>query len=312
MRSINIYLNQKEVLNIKNGLIKDSEGGIYNSSFFIKDDINYLISRVEKNNELERHERHTQHKPVIFKLSDDFSIESHKDYEFIYDGDINEKLIENQIERNGYQKYRIEDYRVFEWNNEIWTNHNLNLALTRPIISKINLQENKLEHKKIKVFRILNGIEKNWLFFQHNSKLKFIYSIYPFVVMSSDDGYEFHKEIYSKILIDKNVFWSGSTNPVLFDDKSYIFFAHYRDSKKVYCHHLILMDRETLTPILISKNPVFREEDNGGIKSNVLYLMSHTRINKQDWIFSFGVGDYNTKLVLIKHENILKEISKND
>ena len=57
---------------------------------------------------------------------------------------------------------------------------------------------------------------------------------------------------------------------------------------------------------------MFREEDNGGIKSNVLYLMSHTRINDEDWIFSFGVGDFNSKLILIKHGDILKEISKND
>ncbi len=312
MKSINIFLNQKEVLNINNGLIQDSEGGIYNSSFFLKDDKKYVISRVEKNNELERHDRHTQHKPVIFSLSDDFVIQSHNDYKFIYDGDINEKLIQHGIERSGYQNYRIEDYRIFEWNNELWTNHNLNLAFTRPVISKINLEKNQLEHKKIKVFRLLNGIEKNWLFFEHNSKLKFIYSIYPFVIMSSEDGYEFHKEIYSKIEINKNIFWSGSTNPVLLDNNTFMFFVHYRDENKIYCHHLMLMDRETLQPILISENPVFREEDNGGIKSNVLYLMSHTRISNEDWIFSFGVGDYNTKLILIKHGDILKEISKND
>ena len=93
-----------------------------------------------------------------------------------------------------------------------------------------------------------------------------------------------------------------------FDDKNYIFFVHYRDENKVYCHHLVLIDKETLEPILISENPIFREEETEGYKNGVLYLMSHTRINDSDWIFSFGFGDYNTKLIKIKHEELINQI----
>lgn len=308
MKSINIELEQEELLFIKGGLIENSEGGIYNSSYFELNKKKYLISRVEKNNELDRKERHTQHRPVIFLLNDDFTINSSIDLDFIYDGDIDSRLEELGVQLSGYQNYRIEDYRVFSWNNELWSNHILNVGRTRPVLSKINFESNKLEHKKIKVCRLLNNVEKNWLFFEHKSKLKFIYSINPFVVMSSADGYEFQKELIIKLPLDKKHFWSGSTNPVSFDDKNYIFFVHYRDENKVYCHHLVLIDKETLEPILISENPIFREEETEGYKNGVLYLMSHTRINDSNWIFSFGFGDYNTKLIKIKHEELINQI----
>lgn len=308
MRLIRIYLDQKEILSVEKGFVKDSDGGIYNSSYFEIDQKKYLISRVEKNDEHDRKIKHTQHRPVVFELNEDFTIKSDLDLVYQYDGDIDERLEELGVDLHGYQKYRIEDYRVFTWNNELWSNHILNLGRTRPVISKINLQSKQLEHKKIKVFKLLQSVEKNWLFFEHNSKLKFIYSISPFIIMSSDDGYEFHKELIQKIPLHKKYFWSGSTNPVSFDDNTYMFFVHYRDESKVYCHHLILMDKKTLLPILISENPVFRKEETQGVKNGVFYLMSHTKVNDTEWVFSFGEGDFNTKLILIKHEDILNQI----
>lgn len=310
MKLIKVNLNQEVILLIENGLLKDSDGGIYNSSFFQSNDSNYLISRVEKNNELDRKLKHTAHRPVLFKLDDYFNIQSAKNIQFKYDGDLEE--ITNNCYLNGYQKYRIEDFRVFKWNNELWCNHNFSVEKVRPIISKINIGNSILEHKKIKVNFMLNRVEKNWLFFEHENKLKFIYSINPLRIFSSEDGYEFEREIKIKTNLNKKYFWSGSTNPVEFDENHLMLFVHYRDEKKVYCNHLILLDKKTLEPTLMSENPIFREDKNKGIKPNVLYLMSHTRVNNEEWIFSFGEGDMNTKIIKIKHENLVEQLFKND
>lgn len=310
MKLIKVNLNQEVILLIENGLLKDSDGGIYNSSFFKSNDNNYLISRVEKNNELDRKLKHTAHRPVLFKLDDYFNIKSAKNIQFKYDGDLEE--ITNNCYLNGYKKYRIEDFRVFKWNNELWCNHNFSVEKVRPIISKINLGNSILEHKKIKVNFMLNRVEKNWLFFEHENKLKFIYSINPLRIFSSEDGYEFEREKKIKTNLDKKYFWSGSTNPVEFDENHLMLFAHYRDEKKVYCNHLLLLDKKTLEPTLRSENPIFREDKNKGIKPNVLYLMSHTRVNNEEWIFSFGEGDMNTKIIKIKHENLVEQLFKND
>jgi predicted GH43/DUF377 family glycosyl hydrolase len=310
MKLIRIDVEQEEILFIKNGIVENSQGGIYNSSYFELNGNKYIISRVEKNNELERNEKHTQHRPVIFELNDDFTIKQNIDLAFKYDGDINEQLTELKVKLNGFQNYRTEDYRVFKWNNELWSNHTLIIGKIRPVISKINLQTNQLEHKKIKVFRLLNRVEKNWLFFEHKSKLKFIYSINPFIIMSSDNGYDFKKESFKRIkFLDKKYYLSGSTNPVTYDDENYIFFIHYRDEYKVYCHHLVLMNKETLEPIFISENPIFRQAETKGIKNGVLYLVSHIKTTNGDWIFSFGEGDLYTKIVRIKHEELSNQLT---
>lgn len=310
MKSIKINLNQEVLLVIENGLLKDSDGGIYNSSFFKVDNSKYLISRVEKNNELDRKLKHTEHRPVLFKIDDTYNVKSAKNLQFIYDGDLNELTKEHNLD--GFQKYRIEDFRVFSWNNQLWCNHNFSVHKVRPVISRINIEKSTLEHKKIKVKYLLNRVEKNWLFFEHENKIKFIYSINPLRIFSSEDGYEFKRELKIKTNLDKKYFWSGSTNPVDFDENHLMFFAHYRDEKKVYCNHLILLCKKTLEPILISENPIFREDKNKGIKPNVLYLMSHTKVNSEDWIFSFGEGDMNTRIIKIKHKNFLEQLFEND
>jgi len=263
--------------------IENSRGGIYNSSIFSYGDNYYIIGRCESIPESERSGFiFKEHSAILFKLDKQFNIISHKKLKFITDHPI----------------YRIEDFRVFFFNEKIFVNHTFLKIIpdrkTTQYISELDIESGALTPIDFTMDIKVNDVEKNWLFFQHGDKLKMIYSLSPFILLSSDDGIDFKTE-KTEIGLDaiEDYYISGSSNPTDLGNE-YIFFAHFRDSEKVYHQIPILMDKDTLS-IKRIEGIILSGGNARGVRKNVLYLMSHIKVD-DSLIISFGEGDSVTTI----------------
>lgn len=276
--------------------IENSRGGIYNSSIFQYQNYFYVIGRCESIPESERSEQTLkEHCAILFKLDSNFKIISYKKLKFL----------------THYLKYRIEDFRVFSFRGKIYVNHTFIKIFpnkkTTQVISELNLEQGTLQPIEIKLDFEVQDIEKNWLFFEHHGKLKLIYSLSPFILLSSDDGIHFTTEKREiGIKSDGGFFLSGSTNPIELDNYNYLAFYHYRDSERKYHHVPFFLDKKTLTIASRCKSntPLFSGGNAKGDRKNVIYLMSHIK-NEDEIIFSFGEGDSVTTLLKMKTNDIL-------
>jgi len=288
------------VINSENLNIPDSSGGIYNSSIFEYDGYYYIIGRCESIPEDYRSGFiFEKHSPILFKIDKYFNIVKYSKLEFV-----------SPVKG----PKRIEDFRVFKYNQNIYVNHVV--LTTHPhrktlqTISKLDIDNNRLINLEINLDIQVNDIEKNWLFFQHNSSIKMIYSISPLIILTSEEDFNFRLE---KNEINKQIenefFISGSTNPISINDEYYLSFYHYRDEEKIYHQVPYLISKEDLTFKNISDVPIFSGGDAMGIRKNVLYLMSHIKYG-DDLLLSFGEGDSVTTIKKIKINYLLKNEKK--
>lgn len=292
----NLLVIDNEKLNIP-----DSNGGIYNSSIFEHGGYYYIIGRCESIPEDSRSGFiFEKHSPILFKVDRNFNLLSYN------------KLI---YESSYMGPKRIEDFRVFNYNDNIYVNHCL--VITHPnrktlqVVSKLDINNGKLVDVNMKTDIQANNVEKNWLFFKHNNDIKMIYSLSPFMLLSSvGETFDFKLENRLENFIGINFFISGSTNPIEIDDKYYLSFYHYRDEEKIYHQVPYLISKKDLSFKNISDVPIFSGGDAMGIRKNVLYLMSHIKYG-DDLLLSFGEGDSLTtikkiKKLLIKNEKKMK------
>jgi predicted GH43/DUF377 family glycosyl hydrolase len=280
--------------------IPDSKGGIYNSSIFEHNGYYYIIGRCESIPEDSRSGFiFDNHSPILFKINKDFDVLSY------------DKLA---YESNYSGPKRIEDFRVFKYNNNIYINHSLVLThpnrITKQVISKLDLNGGKLIDMNMSVDIQVNDVEKNWLFFRHGDDIKVIYSLSPLIILSSvGETFEFNMETCCDNPINDNFYISGSTNPTDINDKYYLSYYHYRDNNKIYHQIPYLLSKKNLQFIKLSDIPLLSGGSAMGIRKNVLYLMSHIKSGEENLLLSFGEGDYVTTIKKIKMDDIFSTYS---
>ena len=171
-------------------------------------------------------------------------------------------------------------------------------------------------------------MEKNWGFINKDDTIYIIKNLIPYTVLTLDHDtgkcteIEFiYKLVYficycfKYIPFLNNNKWSLSTNPILYNNDTYIAFIHkftVTDKKRLYCHHLILIDRETLLPKIILPDPIFNmmDVDISDKSKNYIHYISSIAIEDKELCIYFGESDINVGYSILNMEELDKEIKK--
>ncbi len=221
--------------------------------------------------------------------------------------------------------HRAEDWRLFEWNERLYTNHSVYLERDQKLQCRTGISEINLETRTIKLNTILEAPigksieEKNWGIFSDCKSLMCLYSIDPYIVIEIDLD---HSE--TKVIIDAgrlNYKWfqkgakfvGNSTNPIIWDDEHYITFVHDflepewpGQRNRVYMQYAILINRSTLLPSSVVPNPLVIGGSESGRHPGVHYTMS--LVNRKDALYTFfGEADTHAGAMLFDKE-VLSEL----
>jgi mannosyltransferase OCH1-like enzyme len=242
-----------------------------------------------------------------------------------YDSDFNLLSEEEKPISNFKDTAKFEDYRIFTFNGKdfhsvsyIDENFNTKVAL---------LDENYCFLGDVKIDMELNTAsftgedkiwEKNWLFFEKDNELYFIYSTIPnYTVYKCNDfnKLEFIKFIDIKwplkecvssdeFYFTKKISVGGSASPILLKDKDvYLYVVHTRSySQSKYNHYAILLDKN-LNPIKLCERPIISKYLEYG-----LCFVNSVLENKDYLIFSGGLEDNKNFVWQLSKNQIFKKI----
>lgn len=231
------------------------------------------------------------------------------------DFDKNFKLIkesENLIS-NFKDPAKFEDYRIFSFKGKdfysvsyIDINFNTKVSILDEnfnYLGDVKLLDRELNKAWDKIW------EKNWLFFEKDDLLYFIYSTTPNYVLyicKDFNNLEFETFININWPFDgpkDNLYFGdvvstgGSTNPIYLKDKNlFLYLIHtkiYQERK--YDHYFVLLD-ENLKPIKFCERPVISKHI-----SEPLCFVSSLILEDDYFVFSGGISD---------NENFIWELSK--
>lgn len=266
----------------------DSKGGIYNPGVVYKDNKIYVLPRVEKFTERER-----GHNGMVINTS---SIP----YILTYDSNFNLLNLNKYSIDERYVNKRIEDFRLFEHNNLIYSNHILLENKISPVISLVDIDNKQLQFiSKLDLDFQTRNVEKNWVFFSMNNDLYMIYSIEPWIVLKVD-----LKNNKAETIVNKSYdlkwsiegYLSISTNPIKIHDNLWLMGIHTRDRNLIYYQGFLIFNNE-FEILKISKTPILsggvRTTEDFRINDKVMYTSSIINIKNKIYLFS-GEGDYNT------------------
>jgi predicted GH43/DUF377 family glycosyl hydrolase len=224
----------------------------------------------------------------------------------------------------------VEDFRMFDYGRRIYLNHPVVLdhsvtkegAIVRTIsqaISEVEPENNAVRFVGYpKTDLRLRQIEKNWVYFEHNGELYIHYSFSPYIVLKLQD---WGNLIFSTVIyrdVEKffcpmgfNKFVSLGTNPISYDHEHYLLLIHrFRRTRKrigrVYLHWAVLIDKQTLLPVKITRKPVFKGGHYRGFFRGVIYPTSILRSDDY-FLFFNGEGDSHLSYTKIKKETLDKE-----
>ncbi len=237
-----------------------------------------------------------------------------------YKLDNNFKLIEeNEKEIKNYGNVaKFEDYRFFKFKEKTYLSVSYIDEDFNTKVSILDQNYNFLGDVKIDVYNSVSWIgikkvwEKNWLFFEKDNELYFIYSTMPNYILykCTDFGdLKFEKTIdiewplkntisnkehyfTSYIGSDVKISIGGSTNPIYIKDKNvYLYFVHTKNyNEQKYNHYAILLN-ENLIPIKLLDEPIIKKYTNYGL------MFVSSVVETEDYlVFTGGVQD-NTNFV---------------
>ncbi|MBD8017000.1 hypothetical protein [Kaistella pullorum] len=280
-------------------------GGLYNPGALKLDQQNIiLLAKSQKipwfNAVRANSKYYLQGSPVVFILNTN-SLESAQSV-----------VIKNVITHIDADDFAIEDLRLFRWGDKIMINHTLisklhegqtvHLKSVSSAISVLSLSENSVTILAVpQVDFPRRAVEKNWIYAEHQSNLLLFYSINPFkvLILKDRDTFSFETVInktLSKQLTDPGGFGtlvSFSTNPINFDDKFWLVIIHQINNKltgRCYYHWAILIDKKSLLPVLMTKEPIFNGMGARGRRPGIRYISSVVK-NGDDILFFAGEGD---------------------
>jgi hypothetical protein len=297
------YKSDKRILS--SGDIQNSLGGIYNPGSILIDKKIYLLARVEPD--------YGAYSGEVIKY---FTTSQHPTM-FVYD-EIYEKYIDFfELEKEGYPGIsRIEDFRIFKYKGEIYSNHTIVIPFedsieTKSTISKIDIYNKKIIFDNIPNILEKKRYEKNWVYFSDNDDLYMIYNISPWIIFKKSIDNDWVKIID----VNLNLKWfndkylSNSINPIDFFDY-YLHIFHTKDDNYIYSQGFILISKKTLLPEYYTDNYVFIGGHCKGKNNGVFYIMSCVEDRNGDLLIVYGEGDSNTRV--IKYDkHVLYDFIKN-
>lgn len=231
-----------------------------------------------------------------------------------------------------YQEFpsnsRPEDWRLFEYQGKLYTNHSIYMMLDRDewiIRSRVGISEIDLPNQELKLRCILeppfepSHEEKNWSFFVHDSSLMCIYSFKPYILLELD----LERGTTQKVLeaepdyqwYEKGKFVGNSTNLTSWDNEHYITFIHdfldprYDQRNRAYMQYATLISKSTLLPASIIPRPLVIGGNELGRHPGVHYTSS--LVNREDGLYSFyGEGDSHVGTVVFNKNELTELFNK--
>ncbi len=219
-------------------------------------------------------------------------------------------------------KSRAEDWRLFEYQGKLYTNHSVYQLLDRQewiVRSRPGISEVDLQNRTLRLRWMLDppfeasGEEKNWSFFVHEGSLMCIYSFKPYIILEID----LERGTTKKLLevdphyqwYEKGKFIRNSTNIVSWDDNHYILFIHdfldprYEPRNRTYMQYATLISKKTLLPTSIIAEPLQMGGEEGGRHPGVHYTSA--LVNQEEGLYAFyGQGDSHTGVVVFNKDTL--------
>jgi len=301
---------------IKNGQLGvNTNGGIMNPGYIKYNDKRYILCQGEKNGKIyKKYHAYDTGIPILCEIK--------KDSDRIV-------LVDSwEMKINLPSSIRTEDYRLYNYMNNIYSNHVLyylkmgsngeHYKCHSMAVSKVDIENKKLEF--LYELQYKNELcEKNWGFINKNDNIYIIKHLVPYTVLKLDHAtgqcQEYIKKYYNILQKYK---WSMSANPIIFNDDYYITFIHrfHRINskkytpKKIYTHHILLIDRETLLPKIILVKPIFniKNIDNSDTRNYIHYISSISIEDDKLYIY-FGESDINVGYSILDLQIINDEIT---
>jgi len=199
--------------------------------------------------------------PVLFELNSTLSITS-----------AHEAAL---LKANGA---RLEDFRLFRYGDQLFSNHStvlnpgrngaadeavqLESLQIRVGISRVDTRENALTFVDSPAVDFpLNGMEKNWAFFEHQKALYLIYNFHPFHLLRATRWPELNFATVTRRRLafphgDDGVPFRNSANPVEYDQDHFLHMVHKVYPYKQYVFWAVLIDKTSLMPKMISAHPL--------------------------------------------------------
>jgi len=208
---------------------------------------------------------------------------------------------------------RPEDFRLFRHQDQLFTNHSVVTIQDRPPgrnrplqmqslrvrvgISRVDLCANELHFLGFpQLDRARCTVEKNWVFFAHNTDLYLVYSTSPYQVLRATQW----PEMIFKTVIQEPVRFPfaatncpirNSVNPVDYDDLHFLHIVHQVYPNKQYVFWALLIDKKSLLPTMVSARPLVRAWHS--TSASIVYACSVVLRDAEIYLFA-GIDDSAT------------------
>ena len=218
---------------------------------------------------------------------------------------------------------RAEDFRLFRFRGEIYSNHSvvsasvpgtparrplqLEKMQTRVGLSRLDLATGRLSWCGLpELGRPLGQTEKNWAMFADANRLFLLYSFSPYILFSSRNwpGLEFAPLLETQV----NLPFGGdglpvrnSINPVVYDAGHWLHLVHKVYPDKRYAFWAVLIDRQSLLPVRATRRPLVH-----GWQSNpasILYTSSVV-VRETEILLCTGLDDCATSIATIPRQKL--------
>lgn len=156
-----------------------------------------------------------------------------------------------------------------------------------------------------------NFVEKNWVPFVHNDRLKVVYKSNPFTILAAN-GADFTKEHESQGFIWEYGNICGGAPPVYKDGLYYHFFHSKRPSKKlawIYYVGCYTFDEDfrlhkiTKKPILCGSDDDYMEPHSAAYKTSVVFPCG-AMFRDDKWFLSYGYNNVSCKFLELSSEEL--------
>ena len=205
-------------------------------------------------------------RPVLMTLTEDHAVD--------------EVAALSWLDQAGMEGTRREDFRLFRYQDRLFTNHSVITIRHRPPgrnrplqmqslrvrvgISLVDLRAAKLEFLGFPhLDRTLSTVEKNWVVFAHNNEIYLVYSFYPYQLLRATRWPEmiFKTVIQAPLPLPfagADCPIRNSVNPVDYDDLHFLHIVHQVYPYKRYVFWAVLIDKTSLLPTMVSARPLVR------------------------------------------------------
>ena len=174
---------------------------------------------------------------------------------------------------------RLEDFRLFRYRGELFSNHSRFMPLNLPTDGSIQPVIFESSRFMVAISRVdvaaktltligspkldfpTGPAEKNWAAFEHQAALYLIYSMNPFHLLKADNWPELNFTTVRREKLDLPVDADGlifrnSANPVEYDEHHFLHMMHKVYPDKRYAFWGVLIEKKSLLPKMITARPL--------------------------------------------------------